>query len=122
MNPLTIVVVYGDSGGTTAVEDLDTPLLMTNPCVRKWRDKKQRPRHGADNLQAGRKEVEVSALADLLGRAWHLRRMAAYKMNYGCQKQEVLQLNQDCEISAPELGTSLILLLASLAADTRTQE
>jgi integrase len=40
----------------------------------------------------------------------HLQRIALFKVNTGCRKQEVLQLRWNWEIQVPELGTSVFIL------------
>jgi len=40
----------------------------------------------------------------------HLQRIALYKVNTGCRKQEVLQLRWNWEVQVPELGTSVFVL------------
>ncbi len=40
----------------------------------------------------------------------HLQRIALFKVNTGCRKQEVLQLRWNWEVQVPELGTSVFIL------------
>ena len=40
----------------------------------------------------------------------HLQRIALYKVNTGCRKQEVCQLRWNWEVQVPELGTSVFIL------------
>jgi integrase len=40
----------------------------------------------------------------------HLQRIALFKVNTGCRKQEVLQLRWDWEVQVPELDTSVFIL------------
>lgn len=40
----------------------------------------------------------------------HLQRIALYKVNTGCRKQEVLQLRWNWEVQVPELATSVFVL------------
>lgn len=40
----------------------------------------------------------------------HLQRIALYKVNTGCRKQEVLQLRWNWEVQVPELNTSVFIL------------
>lgn len=42
----------------------------------------------------------------------HLQRMVLYKVNTGCQEQEVCKLQWDWEIPVPELGTSVFVIPA----------
>ena len=40
----------------------------------------------------------------------HLQRIALYKVNTGCRKQEVLQLRWNWEVQVPKLGTRVFVL------------
>lgn len=49
----------------------------------------------------------------------HLQRLALYKVNTGCRKNEVLQLRWDWEVRVPELQTSVFILPSTDTLQTK---
>ena len=52
----------------------------------------------------------------------HLQRIALYKVNTGCRKQEVLQLRWSWEVQVPELGTSVFILPSNDQFQTKNSQ
>ncbi len=52
----------------------------------------------------------------------HLQRIALYKVNTGCRKQEVLQLRWSWEVKVPELETSVFILPSNDQFQTKNSQ
>jgi len=52
----------------------------------------------------------------------HLQRIALYKVNTGCRKQEVCQLRWNWEVQVPELGTSVFTLPSNDEFQTKNSQ
>lgn len=52
----------------------------------------------------------------------HLQRIALYKVNTGCRKQEVLQLRWNWEVQVPELNTSVFILPINEQFQTKNRQ
>lgn len=52
----------------------------------------------------------------------HLQRIALFKVNTGCRKQEVLQLRWNWEVQVPELGTSVFILPSNDQFQTKNSQ
>lgn len=52
----------------------------------------------------------------------HLQRIALFKVNTGCRKQEVLQLRWSWEVQVPELGTSVFILPSDEQFQTKNSQ
>jgi integrase len=52
----------------------------------------------------------------------HLQRIALYKVNTGCRKQEVCQLRWNWEVQVPELGTSVFILPSNDEFQTKNSQ
>jgi integrase len=52
----------------------------------------------------------------------HLQRIALYKVNTGCRKQEVCQLRWNWEVQMPELGTSVFILPSNDEFQTKNSQ
>ena len=52
----------------------------------------------------------------------HLQRIALFKVNTGCRKQEVLQLRWNWEVQVPELDTSVFILPSNEQFQTKNSQ